>query len=132
MTDQLSPPSTGPAASSRRIQVSLGRVGSTTYARLHGELDLATMPHVCPVLEHEARRGPDRLVVELDGLEFARITSTAHLLVRLGKLVAALDTELVIRVGHSRLRELLEIVGVGQLLEALDAPPRPRRAPPPE
>jgi anti-anti-sigma factor len=128
MTDQLSRPQASLPVPAQGIDVRVEHVDSTTYARLRGEFDLATMPHAWPRLEREARRGPDRLVVELDGLAYATVSSMAHVLVRLEKLVAGQGTEVVVRLGPSRLRHLLDTVGVGHLLEDLDSPGRPGRS----
>jgi anti-sigma B factor antagonist len=90
------------------------RLVGDRLVRVDGELDIRTCDELERVTGAAADRG-GRVVLDLSGLTFCDSTGLASL-VRLHKRATAADGELVLRSPAPRVRDLITLTGLDQLL----------------
>jgi anti-sigma B factor antagonist len=100
----------------RRFAVSGERVNGTARVRLEGEMDLAVIGEVDREMQRAEATDAERIVLDLDGLEFMD-ASGIRLLLELNERSQSNGGRLRITgIGAPQVRRVLELTGVDELL----------------
>jgi anti-anti-sigma factor len=98
------------------------RGGDKTIVRLAGDLDLATVAEVKPVLEEECARHPRQLVLDLAGVEFLD-SSGIFLLATVHKRLTADGCSLIVTNPSAAASRALEITAMDRVLHVTHTSP---------
>lgn len=96
--------------------------GDIAHARLAGELDLASAPRLDEELRRSELGGLPWLVIDLRELEFMDSTGLRALLTAHSR-ASESGRRLTLVVGEGAVGRLLDLTGVRDIVECLDAPP---------
>ena len=95
--------------------IAVTAIGRDRVAALRGEIDLAAVAKMSPIVNDLMRSAPPRLVLELTGVSFIDSRGLA-MIVGLLRRIEAADGRLVVVCPPGAAREAIELAGVGRLL----------------
>ena len=106
------------------FEVSRARDGSAAHLSLHGELDMLSAPILAREIEMASRPGPERVVLDLRGLQFMDVSGLRAIL-DAAREANREGRSLVIANPMPHIIRRLELTAIDQSLEVLGRPLAP-------